>query len=95
MRRRSPSVHDCQHAARKLLDIRRKTYEDSDDDAILIARYNLALCCVLGRQWKALANGRLDGRRSGGDEVAELVGCTNNKGPEGTRRQLHEVDAVK
>lgn len=63
-------------------------HEDADDLAVVVA--GNALCG--GRQGEALANAGLDGGRRRGDEVAQLVGGADDKGPKGTGRQLHQVD---
>lgn len=63
-------------------------HEDADDLAVVVA--GNALCG--GRQGEALANTGLNGGRRRGDEVAQLVGRADDKGPESTGRQLHQVD---
>lgn len=63
-------------------------HEDADDLAVVVA--GNALCG--GRQGELLADAGLDGGRRRGDEVAQLVGRADDKGPKGTGRQLHQVD---
>lgn len=63
-------------------------HEDANDLAVVVA--GNALCG--GRQREALADAGLDGGRRGGDEVAQLVGGADDKGPEGAGGQLHQVD---
>lgn len=63
-------------------------HEDADDLAVVVA--SNALCG--GRQGEALANAGLDGGGCGRDEVAQLVGGTDDKGSESTGGQLHQVD---
>lgn len=62
-------------------------HEDADNLAVLVAE-GLAL----GRKRESLADAGLDGGRSGGDKVAELVGGTDHEGTEGTGGQFHEMD---
>lgn len=62
-------------------------HEDADDDTVFVA-----LGLALGWEREAFSNGGFDGRRGRGDEVAELIGSTDDKGAEGAGRQLHEMD---
>lgn len=69
-------------------DIRVHTaHEDTDDLAVVVP-----LRGPVGREREPFADGGLDGRARRADEVAELVRRADDEGPEGARRQLHEVD---
>lgn len=63
-------------------------HEDANDFAVVVA-----LDARLGGgQREVLAQAGLDGGRGRGDEVAELIGGSHDKGAESTGRQLHEMD---
>lgn len=63
-------------------------HENADDLAVLVPMRDR----LGGRQRKALTDGRFNGRTGGGDEIAELVRGTNNKRPDRTRSQLHQMN---
>jgi hypothetical protein len=64
------------------------SHKDADNLAVVVPfRHSLG-----GRQRKALADGGFNGSTSRGDEISELVRCTDHERPDGTRSQLHQVD---
>ena len=63
------------------------SHEDRDDFAVLVSfRFTLR------REGEAFANGRLNGRGSGRCKITKLIRGTDDKGSEGSRRKLHQVD---
>jgi len=62
----------------------RRTYtseENTDHFPVLVSRGNL-LAADFGRQGELLPDCGLDGGRSGGDEISELIGCADHEGAE-------------
>jgi hypothetical protein len=73
---------------------RKKTYtsqENANYFPIFVSRGRFTVT-DLGRQGEPLSNCGLNGGRSRGDEVSELIGCSNHEGPERWWRELHKMN---